>query len=296
MATWTGQSFSLNQLLTSTQMNQLQADITAQSEGAVGAPKQKNASFEHYNDYKLDHFGGGALGAVTVSVNTTLDPGSREYTDFTVNSGVTLTKGSSYPGPLIIKCTGTLTISGKIEAKNAYVKTDTGGSGGGGGGGNSGPSAIPTGTDHTDVADGADAVAVATNGNNGNDANVNAIEAQLTTRNSIFYGGGAGSNGGTGTSGVAGAGGIGGGVIILIAKTIVFNSTGELDVSGNVGGNGTSLSGGGGGGGGGLILMFYETLSTDLGTYTRSGGNGGTGHRTGGDGGDGYTFKKDIAQ
>lgn len=295
MATWTGQSFSLNQLLTSTQMNQLQADITAQSEGAAGAPKQANASFEHYNDYKLDHFGGGALGAVTVSVNTTLDPGSREYTDFTVNSGVTLTKGSSYPGPLIIKCTGTLTISGKIEAKNQWTKYDTGGSGGSGGSGAFGGAPSDP-TDNTDVADGADGAASASAGNNGNDANVNAIEAQLTTRNSIFYGGSPGSNGTVQGSGSPGVGGIGGGVIILIAKTIVFNSTGELDVSGNVGSNGTGASGGGGGGGGGLILMFYETLSTDLGTYTRGGGNGGTGGTNGGDGGDGYTFKKGIAQ
>jgi len=41
--TWTGQTFSLNQILTSTQMNNLQADITAQANGDSGAPQQQTA-------------------------------------------------------------------------------------------------------------------------------------------------------------------------------------------------------------------------------------------------------------
>lgn len=41
--TWTGQSFSYGQVLTSTQMNNLQADITAQANGDSGAPQQQNA-------------------------------------------------------------------------------------------------------------------------------------------------------------------------------------------------------------------------------------------------------------
>ena len=277
-------------------MNQLQADITAMTQGAVGAPKVQNGAFELFNDYVFDHFGSGGLGAVTISGNTTYQPGAREYTNFTVNSGVTLTKGSDYPGPLIIKCTGTLTISGKIEASNPWTKQDTGGSGGSGGGGNSGGSASTSDTNHTDVAAGADGAAVNVAGNAGSNADVSAIEAQLTTRNSLYYGGSAGSNGGTGGSGTAGAGGEGGGVIILIAETIDFNASGEIDVSGADGVAGTILSGGGGGGGGGMILMLYETLNTDSGTYTVSGGSGGGGNKTGGAGGDGYTFKKDIAQ
>ncbi len=296
MAAWTGQSFTLNQVLTSTQMNQLQADITAQSEGAVGAPKQKNASFEHYNDYKLDHFGSGGLGAVTVSVNTTLQPGSREYTNYTINSGVTLTKGDDYPGPLIIKCSGTLTIDGTIQASNEFTKYDAGASGGSGGGGNSGPGASTDDSIFTDLAAGAAGAATNAAGTAGNDAEVDGLEALLTARNSLHYGGSAGSNGGTGTTGTAGTGGAGGGVVILIAKTIDFNGSGEIDVAGTAGTAGTSGSGGGGGGGGGLILMFYETLNTDLGTYTVNGGAGGSGNQSGGAGGDGYTIKKDIAQ
>lgn len=40
---WTGQSFVLNQILTSTQMNNVQGDITAQANGDSGAPKQQTA-------------------------------------------------------------------------------------------------------------------------------------------------------------------------------------------------------------------------------------------------------------
>jgi hypothetical protein len=297
MATWTGRSFVLNQILTSTQMNQLQADITAQSEGASGAPKQANASFEHYNDYKLDHFGSGGLGAVTISSNTTLQPGAREYTNFTVNSGITLTKGSDYPGPLIIKCTGTLTIDGSIVAKNAFSNQDAGGSGGSGGCG-LGASTSSADTNFTQVANGADGVSANTVGNNGNDAEVDGLEALFTTLGGLYYGGSSGSNGVDGTTGSAGAAGGGGGVIILIAKTIDFNASGTLDVSGDDGSNSTGNSGAGGGGGGGLIIMFYETLNTDSGTYNVSGGSGGINSTgpNGGDGGNGYTFKKDIAQ
>lgn len=43
---WTGQTFTLNQVLTSTQMNQLQADITAQAQGDSGAPKTELAAMD----------------------------------------------------------------------------------------------------------------------------------------------------------------------------------------------------------------------------------------------------------
>lgn len=41
--TWTGQTFSVGQILTAAQMNNLQADITAQANGDSGAPKQQTA-------------------------------------------------------------------------------------------------------------------------------------------------------------------------------------------------------------------------------------------------------------
>jgi len=43
--TWTGGSFSVGQILTAAQMNNLQADITAHANGDAGAPKNIDASF-----------------------------------------------------------------------------------------------------------------------------------------------------------------------------------------------------------------------------------------------------------
>lgn len=266
----------------------------AMAEGAASAPKIKHKSKDLFNDYVLDYFGGGALGDVTINSNTTLQPGAREYENFTVNPTYTLTKGNDYPGPLIIKCSDTLVISGKIEAKNNFTKYDSGASGGSGGGGWTGTKSAAT--DPTDVADGVDGVNAGNAGNAGNDAEADGLEALLTTSKRLYNGASPGSNGTDGSSGNGGAAGIGGGVIILIADQIVFHGTGQLDVSGDDGSAGTGNSGGGGGGGGGLILMFYRTLTTDLGTYTTAGGSGGGGSYPGGDGGAGYTFKKNIAQ
>jgi hypothetical protein len=43
--TWTGKSWSVGEILTAAQMNNLQADITAQANGDSGAPKNQTASF-----------------------------------------------------------------------------------------------------------------------------------------------------------------------------------------------------------------------------------------------------------
>lgn len=39
--TWTGKTFNVGDILTAAQMNNLQADITAQAQGDAGAPAQK---------------------------------------------------------------------------------------------------------------------------------------------------------------------------------------------------------------------------------------------------------------
>lgn len=43
--TWTGQTFSVGQILTAAQLNNLQADITAQANGDSGAPTNQTASY-----------------------------------------------------------------------------------------------------------------------------------------------------------------------------------------------------------------------------------------------------------
>ena len=42
--TWTGQTFTAGQILTAAQMNNLQADITAQANGDSGSPQNQTAS------------------------------------------------------------------------------------------------------------------------------------------------------------------------------------------------------------------------------------------------------------
>jgi hypothetical protein len=106
--------------------------------------------------------------------------------------------------------------------------------------------------------------------------------------------GGYGSAGIGGYGGLGGVGGSGGGGIILMAKTIVFNSgavitaDGANGATGVVSGNPTQgyshnpyghhgHSGGGGGGGeGGQVILLYNYL-TNSGTFTVTGGSAGAG-------------------
>lgn len=44
--TWTGQTFTVGQILTAAQMNNLQADITAMANGDAGAPKIQTAAID----------------------------------------------------------------------------------------------------------------------------------------------------------------------------------------------------------------------------------------------------------
>lgn len=77
----------------------------------------------------------------------------------------------------------------------------------------------------------------------------------------------------TGTGGSAGRGG--GALYIECAGAYSCSST--LYARGGAGGQGTSSASGGGGGGGGCIVVRYNTLTSDTGTYTVTGGAGGAG-------------------
>jgi hypothetical protein len=91
--------------------------------------------------------------------------------------------------------------------------------------------------------------------------------------------GGTGAND-TGTAGLGGGSGSTGGVVEILAKTII--NTGTISAIGGNGGNGTNNSGsaagggGGAGGSGGVIVLMYKNL-TDTGTISVTGGTGGTG-------------------
>lgn len=127
--------------------------------------------------------------------------------------------------------------------------------------------------------------------------------------NGFFIGGGggggasgiaAGSGGGDGicasTNNGAGLGGRGGGAMAVFAH--------EWEVSGTITGRGlagqngqTSPASGGGGGGGGCFYGRYHKLITNTGTYTMTGGVGGTnlgGAYNGGAGGNGWADIKEL--
>ena len=107
-------------------------------------------------------------------------------------------------------------------------------------------------------------------------------------------GGSYGTAGAGGAGGAGGIGGNGGGGIILMAKTIVFNSGAVITADGAAGGTGVvsanptqshahlgygfhGKSGGGGGGGeGGQVILLYNYL-TNSGTFTVTGGAAGAG-------------------
>jgi len=95
-------------------------------------------------------------------------------------------------------------------------------------------------------------------------------------------------------TGVGRAGGLGGGVLIIeCGGAWNFTTASGISVAGKNGVAGSSSNdGGGGGGGGGVLLAFYNSLTTNSGTITVSGGTGGakTGSGTaGGNGANGYS-------
>lgn len=62
------------------------------------------------NEVRLRIYGDGSAGAKVVSANATLSDRNTQYTDFTVNAGVTLTIPSGH----VLRCTGTFTNNGAI--------------------------------------------------------------------------------------------------------------------------------------------------------------------------------------
>lgn len=225
-----------------------------------------------------------------------------EFTNFTVNTGITLTAkawNGSTGGILAFLVSGTLTVTGNIvgtgkgfrgrtsradvsknngEGINGYSvyddssrknggqggSKDTPRSGGGGGGGNGavGGNGQPSYSTHGTIY-GLGGSVVGT--------------SDLTT---MVFGGG----GGMGADGWTsyqqnGTGGHGGGIIMLSATTLTV--TGTVISKGNNGGTGGGQDGGGGGGAGGSVLLKAQTgtLGTTLVTATAgAGGSGGGGN------------------
>ncbi|MDH5426444.1 MAG: hypothetical protein OEY29_15770, partial [Gammaproteobacteria bacterium] len=82
----------------------------AMFEGAVGAPKISPAAFSN-NAFGLYYLGSEDDGAKIVSSSENLASGEYHYTNLTINSGQTLGVTESFDGYLLIRATGTVTLT-----------------------------------------------------------------------------------------------------------------------------------------------------------------------------------------
>ncbi len=211
-------------------------------------------------------FGDGSDGDVTLVANANYDV-PKQFTNFTLNSGVTLSVTNN-ANPLIIRCTGTCTINGTINLDGKGFAANGSGANGinnsiyGAGGGDGyfynymGSSTDTHGTGGGSTCYPANESAIA-----------NILFQQLL---SLDFKISCGGSGGNGSSSPNGLGGNGGGALIIIAKS--FKGTGTITAKGN-NGNGQSNAYYGGGGGGGQVGVITSDNSF-TGSITVTGGTG----------------------
>lgn len=241
--------------------------------------------------------GNGSSGAYSATANTTLAGGTYNYTTFNINSGVTVNVTGTQP--LIIHCTGAVTINGMLAANGGtgtngvtFSGAGTGGIGvaGGANGGNGVfsaslgplPGTAGSGTGGTNNQGGAWS---------GGGGSGYAAVGGSTLNSSGGQGGPAygtpailglesGSGGGGGSGGYncgSGGGGAGGGLIVIhSAVSITIGATGAITCNGGNGGSdGGGNCGGGGGGSGGSIWLASPSMSHG-GALSCTGGAGGS--------------------
>jgi Secretion system C-terminal sorting domain/SprB repeat len=239
-------------------------------------------------------FGNGSNGAYSATTNTTLAGGTYNYTTFNINSGVTVSVTGNQP--LIIRCTGAVTINGTLTAAGGnggngvtFSTYGLGGVGvaGGGNGGNgvylgsaapgvagSGPGGVGTAGGGWSGGGGAGYSAVGASSGNSGGGYGGPIYGNADI--SGFESGSGGGGGSGGNSCGSGGGGAGGGLIFInSAVSITIGATGVINVNGGNGGSdGGGNCGGGGGGSGGSIIMQSASM-THNGILQASGGAGG---------------------
>lgn len=253
------------------------------------------------------NFGDGAAGAFTSVGNFSLD-GDNHYTNFTINSGHTLTIDTL--GWVIIRCQGTFTLEGNIDGSGAgasggtTIANDIGDDGRGGGG-----TAGGAGNATSDGGDGGDVKILAINdrlggagatsgGGTGGAGNSPSSQEQKYYITMFIPGVGAG--GGKGNQASEGDGGDGGAGLMIIANDIVVIGSPTINLNGANGLNATiAFASAGGGGGGGVGLIYYRTNSSGtIPTPTIAAGLGGTSSGSasgdGGAGGAGFTAEAQI--
>jgi len=232
-------------------------------------------------------FGTGNDGDVTMVADGAYDT-VKNFTNFTLNAGVTLTKGTA-GSPLIIKCTGTCTLNGTInlDGKGFVGRPDAAGLGYSGIAGISGTNVASSGSfdanlttmlasllhfDSIALMGGAGAGAYAHHGSS------NVYRAYIGGKGAASGGDSRASASGSQSSGnvLNLTGGSGGGGILVLARKIIINATisgkglnGEYRSS-----NGASAVSGGGGGG---AAVFVAKEIENNGTYSFTGGASGHG-------------------
>ncbi|MES2225001.1 MAG: hypothetical protein V4478_03365 [Patescibacteria group bacterium] len=247
--------------------------------GTLGTPSTSNKFLtqSYLTSGALTRFGGtGADGALNVtSGTTTINLGGsatviKNYTSINVSAGATLAFSNPHANGTIIelKSQGAVTIAGTVDASGMGAASTNTGTGVLDGTATGGQSA-------TSIANGAAGVAFST------------LSKNLYTKSSIQYirksvilyagsGGGNGaqsSSGGT-PSGTPGVGGFGGGAVYVeCAGSLTF--TGTINVSGKNGSAGAGQGSAGGGGSAGSLVILANTISTNSGTVTALGGDGG---------------------
>lgn len=258
--------------------------------------------------------GDGTDGAYLASSTTTLAGGTYNYSSFTIDSGVIVSVTGT--APLVIYCTGVVTINGTLSATGGNgangVTFTSGGNGGIGvaGGGNGGAGSFSSPSGPLPGIDGSNTGGVGNAGgawsggggagyaaNGGTSGNPSGGFAGTSYGAADLSGLWSGSGGGGGSGGYdcgAGGGGAGGGLIVINANSIVIGASGSVESNGGNGGtDGTGNCGGGGGGSGGSIWIASPSITND-GTISAIGGTGGSSmvagspyYGTGGNGSDG---------
>jgi hypothetical protein len=231
--------------------------------GAPGAPGTPGA------DGQLRIYGDGSAGARVVASDETFDDANRQYTNFTVASGVTLT----IPSGTVIRCTGTFTNDGTIVVATGSV---------------GGAEAVRDATIDSTYQPPGEGVAPGA-----------AARGELGPAGSFYFGGFGGTGltaaqarsilqpgvraGGGGSCGVFSGSKGGGGLTVLAAGAIVNNGTLRAD------GDGPGAFGSGGGAGGVVVLASRQRLENRgvIGADGGAGGPNGTSDGPGGGGGGG---------
>lgn len=211
-------------------------------------------------------YGDGSAGPKTLAVSATLTDVNLQYTNFTIEVGVTLT----IPSGAVIRCTGTFTNNGAIVVQtSARGGTET--------------ATIPSvDTSYTPPHPGV-AISSAASGEYGSNAAtrvgglggvaINAFAARFILQPGPNAGGGGGGA-------IGGLGGAGGGSLVIIARTAV-NNYGTITANGAAGPIRC------GGGGGGIVILASPGAVVNTGTINANGGNGGNSDASAGTGGGG---------